>query len=345
MGISSDTRKVFVVHGRNQKIKKAIFSFLRSIELHPIEWSEAVRATGEASPYVGNILEAGFAMAQAVVVLFTPDDEARLREELRGNNEPSYETELTPQARPNVIFEAGMAMGMFPKRTVLIEIGELRPMSDITGRHVIRLNNSSQQRQELANRLRTIGCAVNLDGVDWQSEGDFEIAIEAQNIPSSKTSAVENPQNTPQIKSRNLRIRKTFSDLEKDEFESEAFEFIAKFFESSLKDLESSNSHIKTRFRRIDANHFTATIYIDNAQANLCSIRFNTDRFLSHGISYSHGRTSSSDISDSLSIVDDGYQLFLKPLGHFNYTDEDKTLTFEDAAEHYWEKFIEPLQQ
>ena len=52
-------------------------------------------------------------MAQAVVVLLTPDDVAYLRHEYAsGDGDP--ETSPTPQATPNVFFEAGMAVGHHP---------------------------------------------------------------------------------------------------------------------------------------------------------------------------------------------------------------------------------------
>ena len=174
----TDTRTVFVVHGRNERAREAMFVFLRAIGLHPLEWSEAIRATGNPIPYVGEILETAFATAQAVVVLFTPDDEARLRDAFRATGDPPHETELTGQARPNVLFEAGMAMGRSQERTVLVELGSLRPFSDIAGRHTIRIDNTSQRRQELAQRLEAAGCAVNLDGIDWHSAGDFDAAIQ-----------------------------------------------------------------------------------------------------------------------------------------------------------------------
>jgi predicted nucleotide-binding protein len=75
------TRKVFVVHGRNEAARSAIFTFLRAIGLDPIEWSKAVTMTGEGSPYPGQVLDAAFAAAQAIVVLLTPDDIAYLRPE------------------------------------------------------------------------------------------------------------------------------------------------------------------------------------------------------------------------------------------------------------------------
>ena len=70
-----------------------------------------------------------------------------------------------------------MAMGRDEDRTVLVEIGRIRPFSDIAGRHTVRLDNTSQQRQQLANRLEVAGCPVNLNGTDWHSTGDFDAAI------------------------------------------------------------------------------------------------------------------------------------------------------------------------
>ena len=159
-----------------------MFEFLRSIDLRPVEWSEATRRTGDGTPYVGAILNAAFEMAKAVIVLLTPDDEARLRPEWCSTDDEPHEATLTGQARPNVLFEAGMAMGRDEKSTILVELGELRPFSDIGGRHVVRLDDSTQRRQDLAQRLRAAGCQVNLDGTDWHHAGDFMAAIAASSV-------------------------------------------------------------------------------------------------------------------------------------------------------------------
>ena len=166
-------RAVFVVHGRNRTVRDSMFALLRAIGLHPLEWNEAVQATGKPSPYIGEVLDAAFKDAQAILVLFSPDDEGRLRDAYHGASEPPHEKNLTPQARANVIFEAGMAMGRDERRTVLVEVGDLRPFSDIGGRHVIRLDNTTARRQELAQRLEAAGCPVNLRGTDWHTVGDF----------------------------------------------------------------------------------------------------------------------------------------------------------------------------
>jgi predicted nucleotide-binding protein len=164
---------VFVVHGRDQGQRNAMFRFLRSLDLQPIEWGRAVQATRQAAPYIGEILERAFQDAVAVVVLLTPDDQARLRASLLKSSDPAYEGTLTGQGRPNVLFEAGMAFGSHPRSTVLVQVGDLRPFSDIGGRHVIKLSNRPESRQELANRLEAAGCDVDTSGTDWLSEGDF----------------------------------------------------------------------------------------------------------------------------------------------------------------------------
>lgn len=171
---------MFVVHGRNEKARDALFVFLRSIDLSPLEWNEVIQATGKTAPYVGEILDTAFTIARAIVILMTPDDIAKLDERLVQRGDPQHEAQFTPQARLNVVFEAGMAMGRNPDSTVIVELGTLRPFSDIGGRYVIRLDNSTQRRQELAQRLQLAGCPVNISGTQWHTAGDFEGALKLE---------------------------------------------------------------------------------------------------------------------------------------------------------------------
>ena len=170
-----DPRKVFVIHGRNQAPRRAVFEFLRSIGLDPIEWSQAIKMTGQASPYIGDVLDAAFGRAQAVVVLLTPDDVAYLHPSLTEPGDPASDAYMQP--RPNVLFEAGMAMGRDPDRTAIVEFGQVKVFSDIHGRHGVHLNNTVPKRQDLAERLRTAGCAVNTIGTDWHEAGDLTLPV------------------------------------------------------------------------------------------------------------------------------------------------------------------------
>lgn len=158
------SRNVWVVHGRDMQQRDAMFDFLRSLSLNPMEFGDVAIQTGVGAPYVGQILETAFKQAKAVVVLLSPDEVAYLRPELA---EHDGETAPGRQARPNVLFEAGMAFGHHPDRTILVEVGDLRPFSDIAGRHAIRLNGQLAPLNELAGRLEAAGCPVNRNGTDW----------------------------------------------------------------------------------------------------------------------------------------------------------------------------------
>jgi predicted nucleotide-binding protein len=162
--INVDRSRVFVVHGRDLRARDGLFAFLRSLGLDPIEWDEAKSETGKGSPYTGEILEAGFAMAQAAIVMLTPDDSAMLREPFWKDDDPYFEHELMGQARPNVLYEAGLAMGRFPDRTILVQMGKTRPLSDLDGRHFVRLDNGAKSRQKLISALKTVGCDFSIDG-------------------------------------------------------------------------------------------------------------------------------------------------------------------------------------
>lgn len=193
----ADERTVFVVHGRDRAARDALFTFLRSLGLKPLEWQQIIDLSGSAAPYVGDLLHAAFNAAQAVVVLLTPDDLAVLREDLRSGDDPHYEWSLTGQARPNVLFEAGMAFGRNPSQTVLVEIGRLRPFSDIGGRHVIRLDGSVVRRQELALRLANAGCQVDMTGSDWHTVGDFTVDIDSEADSGLRRAERESIDTTP----------------------------------------------------------------------------------------------------------------------------------------------------
>jgi predicted nucleotide-binding protein len=164
---------VFVVHGRDTAGKSAMFAFLRSIGVKPIEWTSAIGLSKKAAPYVGEILDAVFAKARAIVVLMTPDDLAQLRPDLLLPSDKPYERVLTGQARPNVLFEAGMAFATHPDRTVIAQLGNVREFSDVAGRHVVHMSNEYSRRQEFATKLRNAGCDVDTTGTDWVDAGDF----------------------------------------------------------------------------------------------------------------------------------------------------------------------------
>lgn len=167
------SKEIWVVEGRDSHANTQLHAFLRAIDLKPVDFLQALSRTKKGAPFVGEVIDVGLNSVGAIVVLLTPDDEGRLLPRLQKRHDPLHERQLTPQARPNVIFEAGMAFGRHQERTVIVQLGQVRPFSDIAGRHVVHLDNSVGKRQELATKLKAAGADVDLTGTDWHSAGDF----------------------------------------------------------------------------------------------------------------------------------------------------------------------------
>jgi len=175
--VTRDPKAVFVVYGRNERVKKSMFEFLRALKLAPVEWNVAVQrahaATSNANPYIGDILRHGIGSAQACLVLLTPDEDVRLsRSFVRPTD--SKERSFRGQPRPNVIFEAGLALADAPDRTIVLEIGDCRSFSDVLGRYLMKFNGAPGERHDLKARLRAIGCDLDDTGQDWLAAGDFD---------------------------------------------------------------------------------------------------------------------------------------------------------------------------
>jgi hypothetical protein len=166
-----DPRKVAVMHGRDSRARQWMYDWLRRLGLVPLEWGHLVELTGKATPYSGEAVEAAFGTAQAVVVLFTPDEIGVLHPELSDGDRAGSDGGAQP--RLNVILEAGMALQSHQDQTVLVEIGPTRPISDLGGRNTVRLTGAAKGLSELANRLEGAGCAVDKTGTDWLETGDL----------------------------------------------------------------------------------------------------------------------------------------------------------------------------
>lgn len=146
------------------------------------------------------------------------------------------------------------------------------------------------------------------------------------------------------IRSSNLRIAKTFNDRDRDVFQTDAFEFMAKYFENSLSELSVRNSEIDGSFRRLDANRFSAVAYHEGQAVSRCTV-FMRGRQIG-GIAYTATENAETNgFNENLTVEADEQTLFLRSMGmaHFGQNRDEK-LTFEGAAETYWQMFVKPLQ-
>jgi hypothetical protein len=172
-------------------------------------------------------------------------------------------------------------------------------------------------------------------------------ASQTQPPQSSTQPAKSHPvPSSPGPRSGDLRVRRAFADHDRDTFLADSFEYIAVYFENSLGELATRNPHLKTQYRRRDANSFEAVIYSDGKQASKCGIWLGAGSFMG-GIAFSHaGLGNGNSYNESMSVADDGHNLGLKPMGmafHFS-GQRDTLLTQEGAAEYFWGMLIEPLR-
>ena len=160
----------------------------------------------------------------------------------------------------------------------------------------------------------------------------------------SRYGSVEQPRE--EGRSSNLRVKKSFNDRDKDAFREEAFAYIARFFENSLKELQSRNPSTEFRFRALSVTGFTVAVYLGGAKKASCHVWLSEASSFGLDIAYSANDSATThSINDGLRVENDGFQLGLKTSGmSFSRSAGDGLLTTHGAAEYLWSSFISPLQ-
>ena len=147
-------------------------------------------------------------------------------------------------------------------------------------------------------------------------------------------------------RSSNLRLKRSFTEADRDRFLNDAFEFMAKFFEGSLSELKARNPGIETTFRKVDANRFTAVIYQNGKAVARGSVVLGG--MFGKGISFSaNDQAATNSFNENMTVESDDQSLFLKSMGMQRFAGgrRESKLTFEGAAEEYWDLMIQPLQR
>lgn len=144
-------------------------------------------------------------------------------------------------------------------------------------------------------------------------------------------------------RSSNLRLKKSFTEREIDQFRHETLEFIARFFEGSLGELQARNPGIEGVFRTIDANSFTCTIYSDGKKSSECLIAMG-GMLGNNAITYSNQASLGHSFNEMLSVEHDDQALYITQMLNMSGSRSSK-LTQEGAAEALWAMLIAPLQR
>lgn len=139
-----DSRKVFVVHGRDEIAKQTVARFLTAIELTPIILHEQPSQGMTLIEKFEAHSDVGFA-----VVLVTPDDRGGLAED--ATKSPPV---LEPRARENVVFELGYFRGKLGKaRVAALVRGNVKFPSDYIGVVWIQMDDAGGWKNEFAREL------------------------------------------------------------------------------------------------------------------------------------------------------------------------------------------------
>ena len=168
--VAPSPHEVAVIHGRDAARTAFFFKLLQRLNVHAVAFDELIARSGSGSPSIRQLIRAAFTQAQAVIVLFTGDDLANLRPDLLGAAEGGGERRPTPQPRPHLLFEAGIAVALQPDRTVIVEVQPLRGLLNLDGVHVVRFSTGTrEERHQLVTRLRAAGCVLDTTGPHWLS--------------------------------------------------------------------------------------------------------------------------------------------------------------------------------
>lgn len=160
--------------------------------------------------------------------------------------------------------------------------------------------------------------------------------------PASQTSTQIEPDHP---RSSNLRLKKEFSELERDRFLREGFEYISRFFKGSLSELEVRNSGISSDFHRVDGNTFTAAVYKAGKKVSECSIHTGSGGFGRNSIAFSYDAGSrGQSMNESLSVGTDDQSMFLTSMGMSTHHERSEQLSYEGGAELFWQMLIGRLQ-
>ena len=137
--------KVFIVHGHDDALKYQLADWLRKIEIEPIILHE------QANMGITSTLEKieRYSGVDCAIVLFTSDDIGSLK----GDTD-----NLKPRARQNVVFEAGLFLGLLGKNKVIMLCKkDLERPGDLDGCIYIEADKYGGWKEKLRAEFDAIG--------------------------------------------------------------------------------------------------------------------------------------------------------------------------------------------
>ena len=150
----------------------------------------------------------------------------------------------------------------------------------------------------------------------------------------------------PKPRSSNLRLKKEFTEKDRDDFLRSTFDFICKFFDGSIEAIGERNPEVTGTVERIDSRRMAAIMYRGGKKIAECSVRLDGLGGRSNGIAFSYDASANhGSFNEMLSVEASEQALYLKSMGmSWNGGERDRQLSQEGAAEFLWDLFIRNAQ-
>lgn len=144
------------------------------------------------------------------------------------------------------------------------------------------------------------------------------------------------------------KIKKEFTQRDKDLFLKNSFLIIKEYFQNALQEFNHQYQEVDTDYTEVHNYKFIATIYIRGEIGNKCKIWIG-GLSSSDSIAYHEGEFAmdgDNSFNDMLSIKDNEQSLGFKPsmMWHGGYqNNREEVLTAEGGAEYLWKRFTNNL--
>ena len=143
---SSRNRKIFIVHGHDDKLKLEVEAFIYKLGLEPVILSEQANKGKTIIEKIEENTDVGYG-----IVLYTPCD--------RGGTVETQYDDMKFRARQNVIFEHGYLIGKLGRNRVCALVdGDIEYPSDING--VVYIPYQGQWKHDIEQELKSIGYEI-----------------------------------------------------------------------------------------------------------------------------------------------------------------------------------------
>lgn len=147
------SKKVFIVHGRNNEIKETVSRFLEKLELEAVILHEQPNA---GKTIIEKFLD--YADVSFAIILMTPDDRGGLSNEV-------FEKQKS-RARQNVILELGFFLGKIGReRTCIIYDETVELPSDYDGVLYIPYDSEGAWQLKLAKEMKNARLPIDLNNL------------------------------------------------------------------------------------------------------------------------------------------------------------------------------------